>query len=106
VAHADMAFKRMRSRRCSAERSTAAPPPRRRRHLQDLRNRLIVNTVDLNSGMQVFWGLEGLDEVLVRTPCSPPAAAGYLPPREIRGRFYMTRHGGQFTRGHGAHPRL
>src|SRR5882724_6891294 len=40
--------------------------------------------------MQVFWGLEGLDEVLVRdavfASCALP---GYLPPREIRGRFYM-----------------
>src|SRR5437016_8367271 len=57
---------------------------------QDLRHRLIVNTVDLNSGMQVFWGLDGLDEVPVKdavfASCALP---GYLPPREIRGRFYM-----------------
>src|SRR2546429_6052645 len=57
---------------------------------QDLGNPLIVNTVDLNSGMQVFWGLEGLDEVPVKdavfASCALP---GYLPPREIRGRFYM-----------------
>src|SRR5947208_3348480 len=57
---------------------------------QDLRNRLIVNTVDLNSGMQVFWGLDGLDEAPVKdavfASCALP---GYLPPREIRGRFYM-----------------
>src|SRR6266550_3623396 len=65
---ADMAFKRMRS-----------PALFRREPLdqllhrlvgditfQDLRNRLIVNTVDLNSGMQVFWGLDGLDEVSVK----------------------------------------
>ncbi len=92
VAHADMAFKRMRS-----------PALFRREPLdqllhrlvgditfQDLRNRLIVNTVDLNSGMQVFWGLDGLDEVPVKdavfASCALP---GYLPPREIRGRFYM-----------------
>ena len=92
VAHADMAFKRMRS-----------PALFRREPLdhllhrlvgditfQDLGNPLIVNTVDLNSGMQVFWGLDGLDEVLVRdavfASCALP---GYLPPREIRGRFYM-----------------
>src|SRR3989449_3801599 len=57
---------------------------------QDLRHRLVVNTVDLNSGMQVFWGLDGLDEVPVKdavfASCALP---GYLPPREIRGRFYM-----------------
>src|SRR5437899_4508151 len=91
-AHADMAFKRLR-----------APALFRREPLdhlldrlvgnitfQDLGNRLIVNTVDLNSGMQVFWGLEGLDEVPVKdavfASCALP---GYLPPREIRGRFYM-----------------
>src|SRR5204862_75830 len=91
-AHADMAFKRMRS-----------PALFRREPLdhlldrlvgnitfQELRNPLIVNTVDLNSGLQVFWGLEGLDEIPVRdavfASCALP---GYLPPREIRGRFYM-----------------
>src|SRR6266705_838857 len=92
VAHADMAFKRMRS-----------PALFRREPLDALIERvvgpitfpelhqpLIVNTVDLNSGMQVFWGLDGLDEVPVRdavfASCALP---GYLPPREIRGRFYM-----------------
>jgi len=60
-------------RRCSAaSRSTAAPPPRRRRHLPGPANRLIVNTVDLNSGMQVFWD-RGTRRGMVRTPCSPPA---------------------------------
>src|SRR5213079_39365 len=51
--------------------------------IPELRNPLIVNTVDLNSGMQVFWGLEGLDEIPVRdavfASCALP---GYLPPRE------------------------
>jgi predicted acylesterase/phospholipase RssA len=92
VAHADMAFKRMRS-----------PALFRREPLdllihrlvgdvtfQDLHHPLIVNTVDINSGMQVFWGLEGLDEVAVKdavfASCALP---GYLPPREIRGRFYV-----------------
>jgi NTE family protein len=40
--------------------------------------------------MQVFWGLEGLDDVAVKdavfASCALP---GYLPPREIRGRFYV-----------------
>src|SRR3990172_419298 len=92
VAHADMAFKRMRS-----------PPLFRREPLdallqrivgditfQALRPPLVVNTVDINSGMQVFWGLEGLEEARVRdavfASCALP---GYLPPREIRGRFYV-----------------
>jgi NTE family protein len=92
VAHADMAFKRMRS-----------PALFRREPLQDLISALIgeatfqqldpplvVNTVDINSGMQVFWGLPGLDEVRVAdavfASCALP---GYLPPREIRGRYYV-----------------
>jgi NTE family protein len=92
VAHADMAFKRMRS-----------PALFRREPLdallqglvgdvtfQELQQPLVVNTVDINSGMQVFWGLEGLDEVPVKdavfASCALP---GYLPPREIRGRFYV-----------------
>ena len=91
-AHYDMAFKRMR-----------APALFRREPLdnllqrlvgaitfQDLRHPLLVNTVDINSGMQVFWGSEGLDEVPVKeavfASCALP---GYLPPREIRGRFYV-----------------
>jgi NTE family protein len=92
VAHADMAFKRMRS-----------PALFRREPLDDLlrelvgdvtfqqlERSLIVNTVDINSGMQVFWGLSGLDDVRVAdavfASCALP---GYLPPREIRGRYYF-----------------
>jgi len=92
VAHTDMAFKRMRS-----------PALFRREPLdallhglvgdvtfQELQQPLVVNTVDINSGMQVFWGLEGLEEVPVKdavfASCALP---GYLPPREIRGRFYV-----------------
>ena len=51
---------------------------------------VVVNTVDVNSGMQVFWGLAGLDDVLVGdavfASCALP---GYLPPRDIRGRYYV-----------------
>ncbi len=92
VAHADMAFKRMRS-----------PALFRREPLEHLIHRLVgdvtfqeldqplvVNTVDINSGMQVFWGLPGLDEVRVAdavfASCALP---GYLPPCEIRGRYYV-----------------
>src|SRR3989454_2968232 len=83
VAHADMAFKRMRS-----------PALLRREPLdtllhrlvgdvtfQDLRHRLVVNTVDLNSGMQVFWGLDGLDEVPVKDAADllyPPTRRAHL----------------------------
>ena len=92
VAHADMAFKRMRS-----------PALFRREPLEQLIKRLIgdftfpqldppvvVNTVDLNSGMQVFWGLPGLDDIRVAdaifASCALP---GYFPPHEIGGRFYV-----------------
>ena len=92
VAHADMALKRMRS-----------PALFRREPLQALITQLledvtfqeldppvVVNSVDVNSGMQVFWGLEGLDDVPVAdTVFASCALPGYLPPREIRGRFYM-----------------
>ncbi len=92
VAHADMALKRMRS-----------PALFRREPLQQLITSLIgdvsfseldppivVNTVDLNSGMQVFWGLPGLDDIPVAdavfASCALP---GYLPPRELGGRFFV-----------------
>ncbi len=92
VAHADMAFKRMRS-----------PALFRREPLADLIARtvgdltfqqldppVIVNTVDLNSGMEVFWGLPGLDEIRVAdavfASCALP---GYFPPHEIGGRFFV-----------------
>lgn len=92
VAHADMAFKRMRSpalfRREPLERllQTLVGDIT----FKDLKRRLIVNTVDINSGMQVFWGLPGLDDVRVAdavfASCAMP---GYLPPQEIRGRHYF-----------------
>src|SRR3989442_7752944 len=92
VAHADMAFKRMRS-----------PALFRREPLEHLIARtcgdltfqqldppVVVNTVDLNSGMQVFWGLPGLDDIRVAdavfASCALP---GYFPPHEISGRFYV-----------------
>lgn len=88
IAHVDMALRRMLS-----------PAVYRRepldRILQDLvgdltfrelPRRLIVNTVDLNSGHQVLWGLPGLDDVRVAdavfASCALP---GILPPRRIKG---------------------
>ena len=92
VAHADMAFKRMHS-----------PALFRREPLELLIRTLVgdatfaeldppvlVNTVDINSGMQVLWGLPGLDDApLVDAIFGSCALPGYLPPREIRGRFYV-----------------
>src|SRR5205809_4744026 len=92
VAHADMAFKRMRSPALFRREPLDALTRRLVGDItfQELRHPLIVNTVDIDSGMQVFWGLDGLDEVPVKeavfASCALP---GYLPPREIRGRFYM-----------------
>ncbi|HEX4601261.1 MAG TPA: patatin-like phospholipase family protein [Gemmatimonadales bacterium] len=92
VAHADMAFKRMRSPALFRREPLDALIARMVGSVtfQELRHALIVNTVDLNSGMQVFWGLDGLDDVGVHdavfASCALP---GYLPPREIRGRFYV-----------------
>lgn len=92
VAHADMAFKRMR-----------APAVYRREPLdqlihslvgdvtfEDLPHRLLINTVELNSGMQIFWGLPGLRDAKVKdavfASCALP---GIFPPREINGRWYV-----------------
>ncbi len=92
VAHADMAFRRM-----------LAPAIYRREPLEtlidslvgdqtfyDLEHRLLVNTVDINSGMQVLWGLPGLQGARVAdavfASCSLP---GIFPPQEIEGRFYV-----------------
>lgn len=92
LAHGDMAFKRMRSPALFRREPLDALVHRLVGDLtfQELQHPLIVNTVDINSGMQVFWGLEGLDEVgvadVVFASCAMP---GYLPPREIRGRFYV-----------------
>ena len=67
VAHTDVAFRRLQ-----------APAPYRREPLEflvrslvgnitfrDLPRRLLVNTVDLHSGMQVLWGLPGLLDTMV-----------------------------------------
>src|SRR3989440_11560248 len=92
VAHLDMAFKRMRSpalfRREPLERLINRLLGDRT--FEDLERPLIVNTVDVNSAMQVFWGLPGLEEVRVAdavfASCALP---GYLPPQEIGGRYYV-----------------
>lgn len=92
VAHVDMALKRMHS-----------PAVYRREPLDNLINslvgditfdklprRLLINTVELNSGMQVLWGLPGLQDAkvadVVFASCALP---GIFPPREILGRWYV-----------------
>ena len=55
---------------------------------EDLPRRLVVNTVDLNTGQQVLWGLPGLRDAKVAdavfASCALP---GILPPRAILGRY-------------------
>lgn len=89
IAHLDMALKRM-----------LAPAVYRSEPLdhlihdvigdvrfRDLKRPLVVNTVDLNTGQQVLWGLPGLDHARVAdavfASCSLP---GILPPRIVEGR--------------------
>jgi len=92
IAHADMAFKRMRSPALFRREPLAELIARLVGDVrfQDLDVPVIMNTVDINSGMQVLWGLPGLDDIPVAdavfASCALP---GYLPPHEIRGRFYV-----------------
>ena len=92
VAHVDMALRRL-----------FAPAIYRREPLDeliagiigdvrfdDLRHPLLVNTVDLHAGRQVFWGLPGRRDARVAdavfASCALP---GIFPPREIGGRYYV-----------------
>ena len=92
VAHADMAFKRMRSPALFKREPLEHLIARTVGDLtfQQLDPPVVVNTVDLNSGMQVCWGLPGLDDIRVAdavfASCALP---GYFPPHEIGGRFYV-----------------
>jgi NTE family protein len=92
VAHADMALKRMRSPALFKREPLAHLIARTVGDLtfQQLDPPVIINTVELNSGMQVFWGLPGLDDIRVAdavfASCALP---GYFPPHEIGGRFYV-----------------
>ncbi len=92
VAHRDMAMKRMLS--------PALYRPEPMQHFvrgllgdltfDELDRPVLVNTVDLNSGTQVFWGAPGLRDVpvadAVLASCALP---GYLPPTEIQGRYFF-----------------
>lgn len=92
VAHADMAFKRMRAqavyRREPLDQLIKSLVGDVTFH--DLPRRLLINTVELNSGMQVFWGLPGLRDARVAdavfASCALP---GIFPPRQIQGRWFV-----------------
>jgi NTE family protein len=89
IAHLDMALKRMLAPAVYREE----PLDNLVRTLvgdvcfKDLPRRLVVNTVDLNTGQQVLWGLPGLDDALVAdavyASCALP---GILPPRRVADR--------------------
>src|ERR1044072_7262902 len=89
IAHFDMAMKRMLSpaiyRREPLENLIYGIVGDRM--FRDLERRLVVNTVDLNTGQQVLWGLPGLDQARVAdavfASCALP---GILPPQIILGR--------------------
>jgi NTE family protein len=92
VAHTDMAFRRMKApaiyrREPLAELIHSLVGDRT---FKDLERMLIVNTVDLNAGMQVFWGAPGLQDVRVADAvfgaCALP---GVFPPQEIGGRHFV-----------------
>lgn len=92
VAHVDMAFRRLQ-----------APALYRREPLEalidslvgtvtfrDLSRRLLVNTTDLLSGMQVLWGLPGLLDARVADAVAASCALpGLFPPQTILGRSYI-----------------
>lgn len=92
VAHVDMALKRMRApavyRREPLDGLILSLVGERR--FEDLVRPLLINTVELNSGMQMFWGLPGLRDARVAdavfASCALP---GIFPPREIGGRWYV-----------------
>lgn len=92
VARADVAFRRL-----------LAPALYRREPLEcliaslvgsatfnELQRRVLINTVDLHSGMQVMWGLPGLRNLPVADAVAASCALpGIFPPREINGRVYV-----------------
>ncbi len=88
VAHLDMALKRMLSpavyRRDPLEQVLAALVGDRT--FDDLPRKLVINTIDLNTGQQILWGLPGLTKVRVAdavfAACALP---GILAPRPIDG---------------------
>ncbi|MEK6767798.1 MAG: patatin-like phospholipase family protein [Gemmatimonadota bacterium] len=92
IAHADMAFKRMRAPSLYRSEPLATLIHRLVGDVtfHDLARPLIVNSVDINSGTQMFWGLPGLEDMRVAdavfASCALP---GFFSPHEIGGRFYV-----------------
>ena len=105
IAHTDMAFRRMRAPAVyRREPLDAFARARRRVTFDELRRPLLVNTVDLESGIQRIWGTPGLPRCF-RSPmrCSPPAPFPEFFPRAKCGRTppRRRRRGGQPPRPRG-----
>lgn len=89
INHVGMAFERMRSPSLYLEaplrRLVASVLPKRR--LRDLPIPVLVNTVDLELGTRLVWGLPGLDDAwldeAVYASCALP---GFFPPGRVGGR--------------------
>ncbi|MEP6745402.1 MAG: patatin-like phospholipase family protein, partial [Gemmatimonadota bacterium] len=90
IAHLDMAFKRMHALAVYRPEPLDALIHRLVGDItfKELKHRLVVATVDLNTGGQVLWGQPGLDHVRVAdavfASCALP---GLFPPRDIDGRL-------------------
>jgi len=92
VAHVDMALRRLLSpavyRREPLDELITRLIGKRR--FEDLHYPLLINTVDLHAGRQVFWGLPGRrDAVVADAVFASCALPGIFPPREIGGRLYV-----------------
>ncbi|HEX9894478.1 MAG TPA: patatin-like phospholipase family protein [Gemmatimonadales bacterium] len=90
IAHMDMALRRLGSpavyRREPLDRLISDLVGTLR--FKDLPRRLLINTVDINTGHQILWGLPGLDDALVADAAFASCALpGILPPREVNGYF-------------------
>ncbi|MCH7874906.1 MAG: patatin-like phospholipase family protein [Gemmatimonadetes bacterium] len=92
IAHRDMAMRRLRSPALYRTEPLANFINGLLGDLtfDELNRPLLVNTVDINTGTQVFWGQKGLRDVpvadAVLASCALP---GFVAPHEIRGRYFV-----------------
>lgn len=92
IAHRDMAFKRMRAPGLyhSAPLESLIRGFVGDATFRELERKMIVASVDINSGMPVYWGLPGLQDAPVAdavfASCALP---GFFMPREIGERFFV-----------------
>ena len=92
LAHVDMAFKRMRS-----PSLYQAEPLDHLVHgllgdvtFAELPRRLLVGSVEINTGLQIYWGTPGLEHVRVaEAVLASMSLPGFFPPREIESRWWV-----------------